>query len=375
MVDPGLGGPEGRAHARGIVGALTIAETVAVGAATLLPLAACQRKTTLFTSSDSATVTSPDSARAWRDRAQQLWDDPDQRDDAADLTARVLRDEFKRLEPGAWQDRARFVLDSLGIGSEFALAPCAMVVNLFVRSQPDAGSWPYVFWCSHDTAAVQALEGKDLRLQGATTLGLLPARPDSARVLAVLFQRRARSGPEPLAMLWTLRRRDARWTVVQSMGPDSLGGNGGGEFTSTSDTSSQLVARTYRTPAGFQECATCPHSFALHRFDVSPQGFAGTGVDSVASPYSTFVAFVQAMAAGRRDDAQHYLSDPSLLSEIERMGWQAGLGPWRTAPGTDETPFRLVFYRGQRDAYAVRFVQRGRQWLIAGIEPANRNVE
>ena len=313
-----MGGSEGRALPRGIVGALTIAATLTVAAATLLTLAACQRKTTLFTSSDSATVTSPDSARAWRDRAQQLWEDPDQRDDAAGLTARVLRDEFKRLEPAAWQDRARFVLDSLGIGGEFATAPCAMVVNLFPRAQPDAGSWPFVFWCSHDTAAVQALEGKDLRLQSATTLGLMPPRPDSARVLAVLFQRRARSGPEPLAMLWTLRRRDARWTVVQSMGPDSLGGNGGGEFEATSDTSSQLVARTYRTPAGFQECATCPHAFALHHFDVGPRGFAGTGVDSVASPYSTFVAFVQALAGGRRDEAQEYLSDPSLLSEISK---------------------------------------------------------
>jgi hypothetical protein len=159
MVDPGLGGPEARARARRIVDGLTLAAILAVAAAATLPLAACHRKPTLFTGNDSASVTSPDSARAWRDRAQQLWDDPDQRDEAAALTARILRDEFKPLEASGWQDRARFVLDSLAIGGEFAVAPCAMVVNLFPRAQPDGGSWPFVFWCSHDTAAVQALEG------------------------------------------------------------------------------------------------------------------------------------------------------------------------------------------------------------------------
>lgn len=370
-----MGGSEARGTARGIVGALTAVAILPLAAAVLLPLAACQRKTTLFTDTDSTAVATPDSTRAWRTRAQLLWDDPDQQDEAAELTARVLREEFKTLDHSAWQDRARFVLDSLAIGGEFAAAPCAMVINLFPRSQPDAGSWPYVFWCSRDTAAVQSLEGKDLRLQAAATLGLEPVRSDSVRMLAVLYQRRSRGGPEPLAMLWTLRPKTNKWAGVQVLGPDSLGGFGGGEFEAGSDSSVQLVARTYRTPSGFQECPTCPHVYAQRRFDVTPHGFTGAGRDSVPSTYSTFVGFVHAMQQGRRDEAESYLSDRALMAELERMIWDPSAGPWRTAPGGDETPYRLVFYRGAREAYAVRFVQRGRAWLLAGMEPVNRSVE
>ena len=172
-------------------------------------------------------------------------------------------------------------------------------------------------------------------------------------MLAVLFRRRAQR-PQPLAMAWTLRRKQTRWAVVQSLGPDSLGGYGGGGFETAPDHSVQLVARTYRTPAGFSECATCPHVFALRRFDLGPQGFSGAGTDSVASTYSTFVAFIQAIAAGRTDDAQNHVVDSVAAGRGGAPRVAAFGGAWRTAPGADETPYRLVFYRGQREAYAVR---------------------
>src|SRR6185503_11117703 len=118
MVDPRMGGAQAPGRARRLAGALTIAASLGLATACLLSLGACQRRTQLFTDSDSTRVAPPDSARAWRERALQLWDDPDQRDAASELTARVLRDEFLRLEAPAWQERARFVLDSLGIGAE-----------------------------------------------------------------------------------------------------------------------------------------------------------------------------------------------------------------------------------------------------------------
>jgi hypothetical protein len=35
----------------------------------------------------------------------------------------------------------------------------------------------------------------------------------------------------------------------------------------------------------------------------------------------------------------------------------------------------MVFFRGQKEAYQVRFEPRGAEWVISGFEPIARTVE
>ena len=191
-----------------------------------------------------------------------------------------------------------------------------------------------------------------------------------------MFTRRGTSGPAPLVMTWTQPRGGTRWTLAQTLGPDSLGGSGSGDFEASADTAIGLVTRTYRTPPGFQECATCPHAYSTHRFLLGPTGFLRVEDQEVPSTYSTFVRFVRSLVAGDRLQAQSLVTDPRLINDALRFEWHYGRGVWRTAPGTgDESPLKLVFFRGQTEAYAVHFQQRGNDWLISGIEPVTRAVE
>jgi len=351
---------------------------VACALLALATLPACQRKTNIvLIPRDSARTAADDSASIEVRNAQQLWDagDPGA---AAAATAKVLAHDLAGKPPGSLRDRAGSLFDSLGVGGEFADAPCALLVNLFSRSDPEGGSWPYLVWCGATAPGVQSVEGKDLHLAGLVSRGLVRTGvgADSVRLVAASFTRRAAGGVQPIVMTWALSRKGAEhWSLSQTLGADSLGGFGTASFDAMSDTSADLVTRTYRTPPNFVECATCPHAYATSRWHWTSQGFVRLERETVPSPYATFAAFIQALVAGDRLGASDKLADPTLVNQAIQLEWNARKGPWRPAPGADETPLAMTFYRGQKDAYTVHFRQQGDGWVITGFEPATRAVE
>jgi hypothetical protein len=270
------------------------------------------------------------------------------------------------------------LLDSLGVGFESAAGAGALVVNLFPRSDPTSGSWPYLFWKGEKRSLYQPIEGRNLRLMSLMTRGLAGAgwtAPEGVASVAVLFGRRVGSGQQPLLMVWEARADSEGWNLVQTLGPDSLGGVGTGEFDTPADTTVELITRTYRTPPFFEECATCPHVFRLHRFHWGLSGFQRVEDSVVPSTYSAFVQFVEALMVNDRDAAEALVSYPDLLDMARRLDWGRPRGTWRVAPVTDETPRRITFFRGDKEAYRVDFEMRGDAWVIAGIEEIPRSVD
>ena len=177
-------------------------------------------------------------------------------------------------------------------------------------------------------------------------------------------------------MTWALPAKGPeRWSVQQTLGADSLGGFGTAGFEAVSDTGADLTARTYRTPPGFVECATCPHAYTRARFHWTSQGFVRTEFEQVATPYATFATFITALVAGNRIAAQDRVSDPTLVLEAIKLEWHVRKGPWRPAPGSDESPLNMTFFRGQKDAFTVHFRSQGQGWVITGFEPVTRSVE
>lgn len=355
-----------RAAAAGLLLALTL---IATG---------CQRRTNIvMIPADSAGVAIPDSAEIAVRDAQQLWDTGTP-DVAAAATARLLAREFRDREPGAWRERASYLLDSLGVGAEFAEAPCALIVNFFSRSDPEGGAWPYLYWCGPNGVALQAVEGKNLHLQALVARGLVGTGvgSDSVRRIAAVFIRRAAAGPQPLVITWApAAKAPEHWIVAQTLGSDSLGGYGTASFEAVTESGAELAVRTYRTPSGFVECVTCPHVYSTSRFQWTADGFARTELESVPSPYAAFTAFVQALVSSDRPGAETRVSDPALVVSAESLHWNEKRGSWRPAPGADESPVNLTIFRGQSEAYTVHFRSQGRDWLITGFEPVARSVE
>ncbi len=346
-----------------------------VGASVLVLLAvlaaSCERRTTLVPPpGDSTAVLSGDSSRALIRDVQRAWDQRADLEQAADLTSKLLLDEFRRIEPAGWVDRAEALCDSLGIGVETAGSSCALAVNLFLRSDPAAGSWPYLLWCSGRDVRLHALEGRNLRLLGAA------ARADSGAAdptsFVALYARSRGSRLEPLLNLWT-RPRAGDWRLFQTLGPDSLGGTGSAELVNGSS-GVEVVTRTYHTPPGFEECPTCPHVFWTHRFRWGEIGFERLGDAPVPSAYATFVQFIQALSRGEGDPVI-YVTDPALIDEARRLEWQSPRGAWRIAPKSEEAGNELTFFRGPQEAYLVRFVTRDEEYLISGFEIVPRTVE
>jgi hypothetical protein len=230
----------------------------------------------------------------------------------------------------------------------------------------------------------QAVEGRGLRLVDLTARGIEPpadprakargaSRTPDLRGAAALYARRGGSGLQPLVMAWRGDGPDG-WSLMQTLGPDSLGGVGTAEFDTFADTV-VLVARTYRTPRGFDECATCPHVYTIRRFKWGALGFERIEERAVPSTYSSFVRFVQALMADDRREAESLVDDRGIVDHARRFEWHRPRGAWRVAPGTDESPDQIVFYRGDLEAYRIDFVFRYGQWLIAGIENIPRAVE
>ena len=95
----------------------------------------------------------------------------------------------------------------------------------------------------------------------------------------------------------------------------------------------------------------------------------------VASPYSTFVEFIEALRAGDLAAAAGRVADPSLIEKARHLDWGKPAGAWRIAPAADETPQRMVFFRGEKESYRVQFEQRGADFVITDFEAVSRSVE
>ncbi len=372
------GSPRSRAHrrARARIAVLVVALALCAGAAAFV--AGCSRKTNLVVIPPDSTHTGgADSLTESIHQTQEEWENGGSLEAAAASTAKLIALRLRNAPSASWHEHTGELLDSLNIGAEIADTPCAMVTNLFPRSDPEAGSWPYVFWCTPtQSPAYQALEGKNLHLQSAIARGLHEGgmAPDSVRLLAASFTRRTPGGLQPLVMTWNLPRPGStHWTLVQTLGADSLG-FGSAEFEVPAD-SVQLAARTYRQPRGFVECATCPHVYTMNRFDWTPQGFVRAESKRVPSPYAAFADFIGALVAGDQARAADHVADPGLVAQAEQLEWNVPKGAWRPAPGSDESPIDMTFFRGPKDAFAVHFRAQNGDWVITGFEPAKRTVE
>jgi hypothetical protein len=258
----------------------------------------------------------------------------------------------------------------MSVGSEVAGSGTAAVVNLFSRAEADGGSWPYFFWSEGGSVRMQALEGRGMRLVDMAVRDFASGSAVDSSQVAVLWGRRGPAGQQPLLLAWR-HARGGRWDLAQTLGPDSLGGTGSGQFDDRA-----LVTRTFRSTPLFDECATCPHVYRERRFQWAPSGFVRDDDRMVPSPYATFTSFVSALADGDREQAQRYVADPSLVEFARRYEWHdPALGRWRAAPGTEATAPEMVFFRGRSDAFRVTFQPRGAGWVVLGFEATARSVE
>ena len=341
-----------------------------IGACLLVAVAGCDRKPRLVPASADSLAVGQDSVAILTRQASQQWESG-QSDQAAGVSARVVRARLAAESPSAnWGDRARSLLDSLGIAAEVAGNESAVVVNLFSRAETEGVSWPYFFWRELDGVHLQSLEGRGMRLLDASTRGFLDGAAGDSSQLAVLWGRRGGAGQQPMLITWR-HARGGRWDLAQTLGPDSLGGTGNGRFEGR-----DLVTTTFRPTPYFDECATCPHVSHERRFTWGPQGFTTVDDRVVSSPYATFTAFVSALVNGDRDEAERQVADPSLVEFARRYEWHdASLGRWRPAPGTESNAPEMVFFRGRTDAFRVMFQPRGARWVVLGFESTTRSVE
>ena len=345
---------------------------VLVAAAAFLP--ACDRTPQLKPLAADSALVRPDTFTVLARQASEQWD-AGANDQAASLSARVVHEALRARINAPWAERARGVLDSLGIAAEVAGGDRATLVNLFSRSQPEGDSWPYLYWHEADEVHVQSVEGRGLHLQEVSTHGFDPAgAPSDTSQVAALFTRRAGSGSQPLVMVWR-RTAGGRWDLLQTLGSDSLGGVGSAEF-SNADSAVELSSRTFRATPYFEECATCPHVYTIRSFRWSQEGFSRVIDHRVPSPYSTFTAFVTALVNDDRERASALVADPTLVDFARRYAWnEAGRGRWRVAPATDEGAIEMVFFRGTDEAYRIHFESRDGEYVVAGFEATQRSVE
>src|SRR5262249_26020772 len=162
----------------------------------------CDRKPKLVPPSADSLSVGQDSVSILARLATQQWE-TGQPEQAAALSARVVRARLE-AEPGSpnWGDRARSLLDSLGIACEVAGSGNAVVTNLFSRAEVEGGSWPYLFWSESDGVRLQPLEGRGMRLLDSATRGFENGAAGDSAQLAVLWGRRGGAGRQPLLLTW-----------------------------------------------------------------------------------------------------------------------------------------------------------------------------
>jgi hypothetical protein len=337
-------------------------------ALSLLP--GCDRTPRLVPAGDDSTAVGADdpyevmlrnAGRAWESGAL---------DEAADLTSRVLRIDLGGREPDTWARRATSLLDSMSVGAEVRGDECGIVVNLFARANPTGPSWPYAYWCDADSARRQKIEGEGLRLLDVAVRDVRGAMTD--RGLAVLYGRGGGAGVMPTLMVW--KAQGNTWRLAQTLGPDSLGGTGSGEF-QRSGGDIELVTRTFRISSGFIECASCPHVEAERRFRWSENEFTKVGEAIARTPSATFLRFVQALRAADYAGAMGLASDPNVVERALDYGWGRSRQQWRVAPGTRDRASEMVFFLGQSDAYRVWFEPQDGDWAIASVDTTTRMLQ
>jgi len=357
-------------HTRAFDPATVALLAITLVAATLL-VGACNRKPPQFVpaGSDSTAVTA-DSFAVLVQAALEQWDQDG--DGAAPATARLLLDDLRRHPDQRLADRARTFVDSCGFSAELAGSVDLAAVSFFSRSDPGGESWPFLFWRGADQVRFQAIEGSGMRL---LDLALRPGDATGPQQAAAIYGRAGSRGQQPVVISWRRPPEGKRWTVAQTLGPDSLGGVGVAEFVGEAGGSTGLEARTYRATAGFDECPTCPHIYRTLRFTWAPEGFRKTSEEVASSPYYTFVQFIAALMVNDREMAQRLVTDPVLLDTAAQNEWNKSKGLWRLAPGTDESASEMTFFRGAREAYKVRFTSRGGGWVITDLHPTQRSVE
>jgi hypothetical protein len=326
-------------------------------------------------SHDSTSVVTADSFSVAVDGVRAAWEAPDQRADgsAARATARIVLSDLRMRQQPPIDRRARQLLDSLALGAEIAGNSELAIVNLFSTSDPDGGSWPYLFWRSDDEVDVQAVEGSGMRLIDASMRpGSGSATPPQS---AALFSRAAGGGQQPLVFVWRRVGTAKPWSLFQTLGPDSLGGVGTARFVSPGADSAVLETRTWARTPGFEECPSCPHLYRSRRFRWDENGLSTVSNELEETPYVAFVRLVQALAAKDRDLAMERVVNAETIDAAEQLGLGEKRGAWRVAPGTEEPGADMTFLRGTREAYRVHFTRDRGRWVVASLEPTNRALE
>jgi hypothetical protein len=298
----------------------------------------CTRKPPQFVppEADSAATAAADSFAVLVGDAREQWESTGGAS-AASMTAKLLLADLRGHPDDVLADRSRTFLDSCGFSAEVAGVGTVVAVNFFARSDPGGGAWPYLFWRHEATVRHQALEAGGMRLLDLTARGLDEVGAD-APVVAAIFGRAAPRGQQPVVIVWRRAPGAATWSLVQTLGRDSLGGTGVAEFRPRGDGAPWLEARTYRSTTGFDECATCPHIYRTLHFEWQPGGgFRKTGEETASSPYYSFVQLIAALTVGDREMALRFLVDPSILPCSTPRGATAGAsrracGGWRPGP-------------------------------------------
>ena len=131
-------------------------------------LASCSRTPRLVPAGPDSTAAIPaDSTALYVQLARDRWQSADDTGEAADLTARLILARMRGDKGQTLGTAARDFVDSLGMGAEVSGRDPA-VVNLFSRSDPSGGSWPFLFWHDGETVHYQPLDASGLHLTGVT---------------------------------------------------------------------------------------------------------------------------------------------------------------------------------------------------------------
>jgi hypothetical protein len=341
----------------------------------LATLSACDRSPRFKAApADTTAMVPSDSNSTYVQMARLRWDDPEQGAEAADLTARVLLQDLRNHPGQPIYDRARALLDSLSFGVETGGGSSFVLTNLFARSNPSAGSYPYLFWREAGATHSQSLEAGGMHLIGAIAEPAGQSGTPGTRI-AALFSRVSSSGQQPFVFVWQHPPGGASWRLVQSLGADSLGSIGSARLGYPDANGVVLVSRATMPARGFDECLTCSHVNRVRSFRWGEPGLVLAQEDIERTPYYTFVQLIQALVANDRAGAGNWVADPSLIDTALGAGWGLTKGLWRLAPGTPPTDRDLVLFRGQQEAYRVHFAPRGPDWIVTGFEPTTRSVE
>jgi hypothetical protein len=345
---------------------------LALGVLVALALAGCDRKPHLVpASADSTRTPATDSSGAGVEQVRAAWDQGGA--EASKLTAQLLLAELKRHPALPLEMRARDYLDSLSLGAEVDGHGDVALVNLFSLSDPAGASWPQLYWRDTLTVHTQPIEGSGMRLAGSAV------RTDSTggvvMQVAGLFTRTAAMGPQPLVFVWRKTPKARSWSLMQTLGPDSLGGNGAARFTGPGRDSAALESRTWQRTAGFEECATCSHRYVVRRFRWGRDGFSTLDSQVEDSPYVAFVRLIQALSIPDFELARALVTDDTVLDSAREYALADRRGAWREAPGGDEVPNEMTFFRGGKEAYKVSFVRLAGLWRVSHLEPTGRSIQ